>query len=53
MIEVRAIGCLMDDLLSLCNEDNAQTAKLILLAQQCMSTEIEKRPSFSTLSTQL
>ncbi|MFY8325781.1 leucine-rich repeat-containing protein kinase family protein [Pseudoalteromonas sp. ZZD1] len=53
MIEVRAIGCLIDDLLIVCNEDSQKSAQLNLIAQQCMSIEIAKRPNLSTLSAQL
>lgn len=53
LIEVRAIGCLIDDLLIVCNEDSQKSAQLNIIAQQCMSIEIAKRPIFSTLSAQL
>lgn len=52
-IEVRAIGCLIDDLLSVCNENNLDTSKLKLISQQCMNSELAKRPDLSTLSAKL
>ncbi|KTF18475.1 leucine-rich repeat domain-containing protein [Pseudoalteromonas sp. H105] len=47
-IEVRAIGCLIDDLLSVCNENEA-TEHLNTLAQQCMAKQVSSRPSLQTL----
>lgn len=48
MIEVRAIGCLIDDLLSVCNK-NEETEHLNILAQQCMTENFSLRPSLQTL----
>lgn len=47
-IEVRAIGCLIDDLLSVCNK-NEETEHLNILAQQCMTENFSLRPSLQTL----
>ena len=47
-IEVRAIGCLIDDLLSVCNK-NEETEHLNILAQQCMTENLSLRPSLQTL----
>lgn len=48
LIEVRAIGCLIDDLLSVCNK-NEETEHLNILAQQCMTENLSLRPSLQTL----
>lgn len=53
MIEVRAIGCLIDDLLNVCDETNATVVKLQHIAAQCMNREITLRPNLSTLSALL
>ncbi|PCC12774.1 leucine-rich repeat-containing protein kinase family protein [Pseudoalteromonas sp. JB197] len=53
LIEVRALGCLIDDLLSVCSDNNAIAVKLAQLAKQCMTTDIIQRPTLSQLSTQL
>ena len=53
LIEVRAIGCLIDDLLTACNEDSPETAKLYLIVQHCMNLKIAKRPTLATLRAQL
>ncbi|MES2656345.1 MAG: leucine-rich repeat-containing protein kinase family protein [Bacteroidota bacterium] len=55
-IEVRAYGCLLDDLLGyLPNEDKQQNVvnKLSLLKDDCMQASISQRPSFSEINIQL
>jgi len=42
-IEVRAFGCLLDDMLQLCDE---KSESLIALRDQCLSENIKKRPRF-------
>lgn len=49
-IEVRALGCLIDDLLPYCQpQDDANVKKLQQLAQLCMQPEVDLRPSFSEM----
>ena len=52
-IEVRAIGCLIDDLLHVCSEETSEKAQLITLAQQCMNADMTQRPSFAILKHDL
>ncbi|MFO6424113.1 protein kinase [Motilimonas sp. KMU-193] len=50
-IEVRAFGCLLDDLLGLVTTDNpALTAKLREIVDLCFNEQIANRPSFKTLT---
>ena len=49
-IEVRAIGCLIDDLLSTCNEQSAEVIHLQHIAKQCMNENSTKRPTFEYLA---
>lgn len=49
-IEVRAFGCLLDDLLNLCRVKEGETyARLSALSQRCMSMEIQQRPRFNEM----
>ncbi len=49
-IEIRAFGCLLDDLLSLCQEkQSSEYQKLYQIAQNCLNTEHKKRPLFSEI----
>lgn len=49
-IEVRAFGCLLDDLLTLCSEKEGQEYKdLLELSQRCMHENIKQRPLFSEI----
>ncbi len=53
-IEVRAFGCLMDDLLGLVATDNpALTAKLREITALCLNEQIDQRPSFTALKNLL
>ena len=52
-IEVRAIGCLIDDLLSVCADDTSDKTQLITLARQCMNANITQRPTFASLKHDL
>ena len=49
-IEVRAIGCLIDDLLSTCNEQSAEVIHLQHIAKQCMNEDIAQRPTLKNLA---
>ncbi len=48
-IEVRALGCLIDDLLPFANrfEDEGLHAQLLQLKEQCMQADFASRPRFS------
>ncbi|NMH66914.1 leucine-rich repeat-containing protein kinase family protein [Shewanella salipaludis] len=53
-IEVRAFGCLLDDLLGQnAGEDRAQRAELQALAQSCMQGQVALRPGFDALADRL
>jgi len=54
-VEVRAFGCLLDDLLPLCrhSNDNFQYIKLIKLKNECMQETSLNRPSFYNITEQL
>ena len=54
-IEVRAFGCLLDDLLPLCrhSNDNFQYIKLIEIKNECMQETSLNRPSFYNITEQL
>ncbi|MGO2076086.1 MAG: protein kinase domain-containing protein, partial [Pseudoalteromonas sp.] len=52
-IEVRAIGCLMDDLLSVCTEASRDAELLKLLVKQCMSEDVSQRPTLNELKHDL
>jgi len=50
-IEVRAFGCLIEDMLAFCNEENDEGyAYLENLANVCMAEVVEKRPRFKEIS---
>jgi hypothetical protein len=49
-IEVRAMGCLINDLLTVCSDSNDQVAELTALAKRCMHTDMAQRPTFSQLA---
>ncbi|SEO56066.1 Protein tyrosine kinase [Mucilaginibacter gossypiicola] len=54
LLEVRAYGCLLDDLISLCNEaDSRLILKLEELRDACMSDNMENRPPFQVLNRDL
>ena len=49
-IEVRALGCLIDDLLPYCSEqETPRFKKLQSVAQECMQTKVHLRPLFSEI----
>ncbi len=49
-IEVRAFGCLLEDMLSLCpTKEGAIYAMLEKLREQCMNEKVEERPLFSEM----
>jgi hypothetical protein len=50
LIEVRALGCLIEDLLTTCQEQSAEVMHLKHIAQQCMSENIAQRPTLSALA---
>ncbi len=55
-IEVRAYGCLLDDLLGYLTHENKQQEfihQLTQLKDDCMQSAILKRPSFNEISTRL
>ncbi|UJF21376.1 leucine-rich repeat-containing protein kinase family protein [Shewanella sp. OMA3-2] len=57
-IEVRALGCLIDDLLALITPENPQYsipkhAELTALAKLCMQENVLQRPDFKMISAQL
>ena len=50
-IEVRAFGCLIDDLLSICsNKENPYFKTLTTIAQTCMQEHVKERPLFSQIN---
>ncbi|MGB6019336.1 MAG: leucine-rich repeat-containing protein kinase family protein [Sulfurimonadaceae bacterium] len=50
-IEVRAFGCLLDDLLQYCDDDNSQEYRYLQeLSQRCMDEDIDRRPLFSAIT---
>jgi tRNA A-37 threonylcarbamoyl transferase component Bud32 len=48
-IEVRAFGCLLEDMLSLCATKEAIYEMLEELREQCMNEAVEERPLFSEM----
>lgn len=52
-IEVRAFGCLMDDLLSLNGAIKDESEYLMQLRDRCLDTNTAQRPTFSTLVYEL
>lgn len=55
-LEVRAFGCLIEELLVLCTEDTSDILKkdkLEVLQEKCMSLENEKRPLFKEILSSL
>lgn len=49
-IEVRAFGCLLEDMLSLCPDKEGKTYKALeQLRAQCMNEKVKERPLFSEL----
>ena len=54
-IEVSAFGCLLDDLVSVCNEADLEftLAKLMLLRNACTQPDVSLRPDFQYLNHEL
>jgi len=52
-IEVRAFGCLLDDLLSLNNDNDLITIKLKTIKNDCMQTALPLRPKFEEINALL
>ncbi len=52
-IEVRAFGCLLDDLLQFVSAGSELKDKLCALRDACMDTAIRLRPDFKTITAQL
>ncbi|MBU2971676.1 leucine-rich repeat-containing serine/threonine-protein kinase [Pseudoalteromonas sp. C2R02] len=52
-IEVRAFGCLLDDLLSLNNDNSPIANKLNEIKDNCMQTALPLRPRFEEINTLL
>jgi hypothetical protein len=53
-IEVRAFGCFLDDMISLCTENNESAIhSLKTMRDNCMSIDINQRPKFALLNSQL
>lgn len=51
-LEVRAFGCLLEDLLSLCSERKSKEYESIeKLRARCMSEDVDSRPLFSEIGT--
>ncbi|MEN8147555.1 MAG: protein kinase [Campylobacterota bacterium] len=50
-IEVRAFGCLLDDLLMHCKDDASEEYRYIQeLSQRCMDEDVERRPLFKEIA---
>lgn len=50
-IEVRAFGCLIDDLLSICsNKEDSYFETLSTISQRCMIDDVKARPLFNQIS---
>ena len=50
-IEVRAFGCLLEDMLNLCSDDQSEEYHYLeRLAQRCMDKVVEERPRFSDIN---
>ena len=50
-IEVRAFGCLIDDLLSICSDkENTCFETLRTISQTCMNEDVNSRPLFNEIS---
>ena len=50
-IEVRAFGCLLEDMLAFCNDDKSEEFHYLeTLAQRCMDEVVENRPRFKDIT---
>jgi hypothetical protein len=53
-LDVRAFGCLLDDLLERGEKtDSEKFGKLISLKEKCFNEEVGERPDFSFINTEL
>lgn len=52
-IEVRAFGCLLDELLARCQPQSEALQDLILLARACLCEQVLQRPSFAQISARI
>ncbi len=52
-IEVRAFGCLLEDLLLLVNKKTSLFSLLLELSRECMRDSVLTRPSFQTIAARL
>ncbi len=52
-IEVRAFGCLLDELLARCQPQSEALQDLALLARACLCEQVLQRPSFAQISARI
>ncbi|MGG5825113.1 leucine-rich repeat-containing protein kinase family protein [Aeromonas salmonicida] len=52
-IEVRAFGCLLDELLARCQPQSEALQDLALLARACLCEQVSQRPSFAQISARI
>ncbi|HEH9404130.1 TPA: protein kinase [Aeromonas bestiarum] len=52
-IEVRAFGCLLEELLARCQPQSEVLQDLILLARACLCEQVLQRPSFAQISARI
>ncbi|WP_265452959.1 leucine-rich repeat-containing protein kinase family protein [Aeromonas salmonicida] len=52
-IEVRAFGCLLDELLARCQPQSESLQDLALLARACLCDDVLQRPSFAQISARI
>ena len=52
-LDVRAYGCLLDDLLSICIEINEKTLKMTDVRELCWRNEVLERPNFEEIINKL
>ncbi|MGZ8065700.1 leucine-rich repeat-containing protein kinase family protein [Aeromonas salmonicida] len=52
-IEVRAFGCLLDELLARCQPQSEALQDLALLVRACLCEQVSQRPSFAQISARI
>ncbi|MDR6993540.1 hypothetical protein J2Y65_000164 [Aeromonas salmonicida] len=52
-IEVRAFGCLLEELLARCQPQSEALQDLALLARACLCEQVSQRPSFAQISARI
>lgn len=52
-IEVRAFGCLLDELLARCQPESEALQDLALLVRACLCEQVSQRPSFAQISARI